>query len=198
MARYLVFMMVAGVIAGFGVIEVNSILIVGAMAVSPDTLPVAAACVGLVSRRGRLARRSLATLVVGLGATCSTAFVLTALPRPLRRASLGVRRRRDGALGPDDCQLRNDRSGARGGRRGHARRRDSSERGRRRRDLRDDDPAAAYLGVAAGVGEADKVPGTLAVLAVNVTLLLVGGTATLLVQRRFAGADQASSNPLKG
>ena len=38
-ARYLVFMMAAGVIAGFGVIEVNSILIVGAMAVSPDLLP---------------------------------------------------------------------------------------------------------------------------------------------------------------
>ena len=45
-ARYLVFMIVAGVIAAFGVIEVNSILIVGAMAVSPDVLPVTAACVG--------------------------------------------------------------------------------------------------------------------------------------------------------
>ena len=44
-ARYLVFMIVAGVIAAFGVINVNAILIVGAMAVSPDTLPVAAACV---------------------------------------------------------------------------------------------------------------------------------------------------------
>ena len=44
-------------------------------------------------------------------------------------------------------------------------------------------PAAAYLGVAAGVGEADKVPGALAVLGVNVGLLLLGGTLTLLVQR---------------
>jgi hypothetical protein len=39
-ARYLTFMVVAGVIAGFGVIYANSTLIVGAMAVSPDTLPV--------------------------------------------------------------------------------------------------------------------------------------------------------------
>ena len=54
-SRYLVFMTVAGVIAGFGVIEVNSTLIVGAMAVSPDTLPIAAACVGLVTVHGRLA-----------------------------------------------------------------------------------------------------------------------------------------------
>ena len=51
-ALYLAFTIAAGVIAGFGVIEVNSILIVGAMAVSPDMLPISAACVGLVSRRG--------------------------------------------------------------------------------------------------------------------------------------------------
>ena len=44
-------------------------------------------------------------------------------------------------------------------------------------------PAAAYLGVAAGVGELDKAWGALGVLAVNVLLLLVGGTVTLLVQR---------------
>jgi sorbitol-specific phosphotransferase system component IIC len=44
-------------------------------------------------------------------------------------------------------------------------------------------PAAAYLGVAAGVGEAGKAWGALAVLAVNVFMLLVGGTLTLLVQR---------------
>lgn len=34
--RYLVFMMMAGVIAGFGVVYDNAILIVGAMAVSPE------------------------------------------------------------------------------------------------------------------------------------------------------------------
>ena len=37
--RYLVFMVAAGIIAAFGVIQVNDILIVGAMAVSPDLLP---------------------------------------------------------------------------------------------------------------------------------------------------------------
>ena len=66
-AVYLILMVVAGVIAAYGVIEVNSILIVGAMAVSPDVLPVAAACVGLVSRRHRLARRAIVTLLGGLG-----------------------------------------------------------------------------------------------------------------------------------
>jgi hypothetical protein len=37
-ARYLVFMVAAGIIAAFGVIQANDILIVGAMAVSPDLL----------------------------------------------------------------------------------------------------------------------------------------------------------------
>lgn len=39
LARYLVLMSVAGVIAALGVIESNAILIVGAMAVSPDLCP---------------------------------------------------------------------------------------------------------------------------------------------------------------
>ena len=70
-------MVVAGVITAYCVIEVNVILIVGAMAVSPDMLPITAACVGLVSRRGRLVRRALATLLAGLGASCLTAALLT-------------------------------------------------------------------------------------------------------------------------
>ena len=53
-------------------------------------------------------------------------------------------------------------------------------------------PAAAYLGVATGVGEAGKVPGTLAVLVVNVTLLLVSGVATLVVQGVVTGHDRAA------
>jgi hypothetical protein len=43
-------------------------------------------------------------------------------------------------------------------------------------------PAAAYLGVAAGVGELDKAWGALAVLVVNVAMIQVGGAATLLLQ----------------
>jgi Domain of unknown function (DUF389) len=48
-------------------------------------------------------------------------------------------------------------------------------------------PAAAYLGVAAGVGEASKVPGAAAVLGVNFAMLLLARTATLLVRRWLAG-----------
>ena len=65
-ARYLVFMLAAGVIASFGVIDYNEILIVGAMAISPDLLPITAIGVGLVDRRLRLAARAFVTLAVGM------------------------------------------------------------------------------------------------------------------------------------
>ena len=59
---YLAYMIVAGVIAAFGVTERSTILIVGAMAVSPDLLPMSAACVALVARRPRLMGRAFGTL----------------------------------------------------------------------------------------------------------------------------------------
>jgi hypothetical protein len=75
--RYLVFMAVAGVIAGFGVIDQDQILVVGAMAVSPDLLPITAACTGLVLRRWPLTRGGLASLVLGLGVACIFAAAVT-------------------------------------------------------------------------------------------------------------------------
>src|SRR5689334_18503082 len=68
-ARYLAFMLVAGVIASYGVLEYNVILIVGAMAISPDLLPITAVGVGLVDRRLRLAARAFLTLAIGLAFT---------------------------------------------------------------------------------------------------------------------------------
>jgi hypothetical protein len=81
-ARYMAFMFVAGVIGCYGVIDRNVILIVGAMAVSPDLLPITSIGVGLVSRRLRLASRALLTLCVGL-ALASVAAALLALAQDL-------------------------------------------------------------------------------------------------------------------
>ena len=58
-------MAVAGVIACYGVVDANPILIVGAMAVSPDLLPITAAAVGLVGRSRPLVVKGLMTLTVG-------------------------------------------------------------------------------------------------------------------------------------
>ena len=181
-ARFLVLMAVAGVIAAFGVIEASSTLIVGAMAVSPDTQPVAATCVGIVSRRGLLARRAFLTLVVGLATTCLAAAALTVmlnlfdlLPAgfvvgeaalkgltTVNSATIGV------ALAAGVAGMLAFETRA------------SSAVGVAISVTTI--PAAAYLGVALGVSEGDKVPGTIAVLVVNVALLLVSGSATLAVQ----------------
>ena len=78
LARYLAFMVVAGVVGCYGVTERNVILIVGAMAISPDLLPITAVAVGLVGGRLRLAGQALLTLVTGL-AVASGAAALIAL-----------------------------------------------------------------------------------------------------------------------
>jgi hypothetical protein len=44
-------------------------------------------------------------------------------------------------------------------------------------------PASAYLGVAIGGGGIDEAAGALVVLLINVGLLIVAGSLTLLVQR---------------
>ena len=71
--QYVLFMAAAGVVAGVGVLDGSSILVVGAMALSPDLLPISATAVGLVERRWALAARAALTLCIGLGITALTA-----------------------------------------------------------------------------------------------------------------------------
>jgi uncharacterized hydrophobic protein (TIGR00271 family) len=185
-ARYLVFMIAAGVIACFGVVERNGILIVGAMAVSPDLLPVTAACVGLVSRRGRLVGRALVTLAVGMAATCITAAAVTLVLDLLDLLPSGFR---IGESALSGLTTVNDATIGVAFAAGVA--------GMLALETRASSavgvaisittiPAAAYLGVAAGVGEPGKALGALAVLGTNVGMLLIAGTLTLVVQRRLA------------
>src|SRR5664279_5551255 len=79
--QYLAYMVCAGIIAAFGVLTENSILIVGAMAISPDLWPLCATCVGIVTRRPRLAWRAFAALIVGLAVAGGAAYLVTALLR---------------------------------------------------------------------------------------------------------------------
>ena len=88
-AQYAVFMTIAGIIAAFGVIAENATLIVGAMALAPDLVPVAATSVGIVGRRWRLAGRGVLTLIVG--------YTLTTIAAQLTAWFLHV----TGALGGD-------------------------------------------------------------------------------------------------
>ena len=183
LARYVVFMSVAGVIAGYGVITVNSTLIVGAMAVSPDLLPICATSVGLVGGNYVLARRAFATLTLGLGLVVVTAMVLSALLKwtgflpdgfHVEQSSLNTLAHTDystvlvalaaGVAGMLSFETR--ASAAVGVAISVT-----------------TIPASAYLGVALGAGGIDHAMGALVVLLINVSLLIVSGSLTLLVQR---------------
>jgi uncharacterized membrane protein len=96
-------MFAAGVIACYGVTHDSSILIVGAMAVSPDLLPIVAIAVGLVGCNPRLAGRSLLTLAIGLGLASLAAAIFgfaqdqrDLLPPGFRPSPHGGRARRIG------------------------------------------------------------------------------------------------------
>jgi uncharacterized hydrophobic protein (TIGR00271 family) len=78
---YLLYMVAAGVIAGVGVINSSSILVVGAMAISPDLYPICATAIGLVDRRRQLWTLALFTLVLGLGVVSVAATVSTLMLR---------------------------------------------------------------------------------------------------------------------
>ncbi len=75
--RYVLLTAVAGAIASMGVVTDNGILIVGAMAVSPDLLPICATCVALVGRRLSLASRAFGTLLIGMAVVMGVAAILS-------------------------------------------------------------------------------------------------------------------------
>jgi uncharacterized hydrophobic protein (TIGR00271 family) len=196
-ARYLVFMAVAGVIAAYGVLYANGILIVGAMAVSPDILPIAAICVGLVLRRQRLARRACVTLAVGLGVAGLVAGVLTAMLDVLGLLPDGFKLGEGALSGLTTVNSSTVMVALVAGAAGMLALESRASSAVGVAISVTTIPASAYLGVAAGVGELGKAEGALLVLSINVAMLVAGGTGALVVQRalnRGSGSDGSSSS----
>ncbi|MGE5228153.1 MAG: DUF389 domain-containing protein [Deltaproteobacteria bacterium] len=179
---YLAYMAVAGVIAAFGVLEHSAILIVGAMAVSPDLLPLTAAAVALVGRRPLLLGRALGTLLPGLLTAVVAAWLVTLALRTfgvvdadtdiqtgvayslahVSVATAGV------ALAAGVAAMLSFETRA------------SFAVGVAISVTTI--PAVAYVGVAAGLGEWSGALGAVTVLGVNLAMLLLAGTATLGIQ----------------
>jgi uncharacterized hydrophobic protein (TIGR00271 family) len=187
LAGYLALMAVAAVLGAIGVITDNPILIVGAMAVSPDLLPICAACVGFVGGRLPLASRALGTLILGI--------LLTWLVAALVAWGLQVV-----GLLASDFEVQ-----------------DTALQGLNHVDYSTilvalaagvaamlsfetraaaavgvaisvtTIPASALFGVSLGLGEVGVSWGAAGVLGVNVSLLLLSGTATLATQRWLSG-----------
>jgi uncharacterized hydrophobic protein (TIGR00271 family) len=76
---YVIFLVVAALIAAVGLVEDAPILIVGAMVVGPEFGPIAGLSVGLFKRRGWRIRTALTSLVVGLAVGAAATFVATVL-----------------------------------------------------------------------------------------------------------------------
>ncbi|HYJ21868.1 MAG TPA: DUF389 domain-containing protein [Solirubrobacterales bacterium] len=183
LARYLALIVVAAVIAALGVINSSAILIVGAMAVSPDLLPICATCVGLVGRRYALAWRSFVTLTLGLTLVVIVAALLGAALKgaDLLPAGFTVEDSSLSNLAQTDYSTVLIALAA-----GIAAMLSFESRASAAVGVAisvTTMPASAYLGVALGAGGAGEALGALVVLAINVSLLILSGCATLLVQR---------------
>jgi uncharacterized hydrophobic protein (TIGR00271 family) len=181
-ARYLVLMVVAGVIAGYGVLTINDTLIIGAMAASPDAYPVVSACVGIVGRRWRLIYRAVATLALGLATTAVAAAAIGGIVGASGR--LGA----FSATSPNLAGLVTIGVGTVGVAlaAGVAAALSFETRASAAVGVAisvTTIPAAAYFGVAVAVGQPGEAGGALAVLSVNVAMMLIGGSAMIAVQR---------------
>lgn len=183
--QYLVFMACAGVIACFGVLTSNPILIVGAMAISPDLLPMCATCVAIVNKRRRFALRALLALVVGLGVATVFALVCTVLLRlvayPPAKGALG-----SGGLG----ELPTVNASTIGvaffaGIAGMLAFETRSSSAVGVAISITTIPAAAFAGAALAVGDGPGARGALSVLVVNIVTLITAGTITLLLQSAY-------------
>jgi uncharacterized hydrophobic protein (TIGR00271 family) len=185
LGRYLVFMAMAGIVAAFGVINRNGILIVGAMAISPDTLPVTAACTGLVLGRFGLARRALGTLALGLAVAGVVAGALTAILDVLDLLPSGFEIGEGGLQGLQTVNVSTPIVAFAAGVVAVLALETRASAAVGVAISVTTIPASAYLGVAAAVGEMTKAAGALLVLAINVAMLVAGGCTALLVQRRL-------------
>jgi uncharacterized hydrophobic protein (TIGR00271 family) len=184
---YLVFMSIAAVIAGIGILLDSPVLIVGAMVVGPEYAPLSALCVAVVRRRAHPATEAAITLAVGLSIAAAVAFVATAVLRVTNVAPenyvLGERQLTAFISDPDALAavvavlagvvgmlaLTEGRGGTLIGVLVSV----------------TTIPAVANMGVAAAYGEWTEVGGAAAQLAINVVGLVTAGVVTLAVQSRF-------------
>lgn len=195
--RYLALMAVAGVIAGYGIVGASTILIVGAMAISPDLLPITATAVGIVGRSVALVAKALLTLAVGMTVVIGFAALFTVAQHDF--GSLPA------AFNINETVVHslthvNDETIAVALAAGVA--------GMLAFETRASSgvgvaisvttiPAAAFLGVALGLGEAHQALGALVVLGTNVAMIALGASLTLGLQRTRASRRSLRRHPLE-
>jgi uncharacterized hydrophobic protein (TIGR00271 family) len=182
---FLLFMVLAALIAAVGIYLDSEILIVGAMVVGPEFGPIAGFCVALVQRRRDLAIRSGIALAVGFPLAITSVYVASLIfkatdltPDEFTAEDHGIANLISspdaftvivalcaGAAGM--LSLSTAKSGALIGVLISV----------------TTIPAAANIGVAAAYGDQDGWTGSMAQLALNLASIVVAGTLVLAVQR---------------
>lgn len=183
--NFLLFMVLACLIASVGIYLGSPILIVGAMVVGPEFGPLAGLCVAMVDRRLDVAWRSLRALAVGFPLGITAAFLFTLATRALGLIDTDfddpAHALTDFIAHPDAfsfvvaafagtagvLSLTSTKSGALIGVLISV----------------TTIPAAANIGVAAATGNWSDWRGAMAQLALNLSAILLSGLATLSVQR---------------
>lgn len=189
-ASFLVFIAIAAVIAGVGILLDAPILIVGAMVVGPEYGPLSALCIGLVRRRAETVGGAVRTLAAGLASASAASLIATLAFRATGlapdRYDLSDRQLTAFISHPDGMaavvavlagvvgmlSVTQARAGALIGVLVSV----------------TTIPAVANVGVATAYGEWAEVGGAALQLAVNVAGLTVAGVATLAVQGRATRA----------
>jgi uncharacterized hydrophobic protein (TIGR00271 family) len=186
-ASYLLFMVLACLIASVGILLDSPILIIGAMVVGPEFGPLAGLCVAIVQRRPRLIRRSLLPLIIGFPIGITAAFLFTlaidGVGLTPEGFSTSVHPNTDFISDPDAfsfmvaafagtagvLSLTNAKSGALVGVLISV----------------TTIPAAANIGLAAAHEDVDEWLGAMGQLAANLTMICLAGIVTLFVQRKL-------------
>jgi uncharacterized hydrophobic protein (TIGR00271 family) len=190
---FVLFMVLAGLIASVGILLDSPILVVGAMVVGPEFGPIAGFAVALVEHRPRLALRSFVALAVGfplaIGAVTLAALVFQAIDVSPESFDASSHALSNSIANPDFfaffvafcagvagvLSLTAAKSGALIGVLISV----------------TTIPAAANIGVAAAYGDWSDAAGSLGQLVVNIAALLLAGTLTLAFSRRLYARRRA-------
>ncbi|HEX6688319.1 MAG TPA: DUF389 domain-containing protein [Solirubrobacterales bacterium] len=185
--NFLIFMILACLIASVGIYLGSPILIVGAMVVGPEFGPLAGFCVAIVERRSKVALRSLTALAIGFPVGIMAAFLFTLISKAtglLDADFSGSQHPLTQFISkPDDfsfivacfagaagvLSLTSAKSGALIGVLISV----------------TTIPAAANVGIAAALADWSEWRGAMAQLAVNLTAIVFAGVTTLYIQRRL-------------
>ena len=194
LGQYLALMTVAAVLGAIGVLTDNPILVVGAMAVSPDLLPICAACVGIVARRLPLARRAIGTLLLGIVLTWAVAAALAWGLQAVGILSSSYQVHEENLHGLQSIDYSTILVALAAGVAAILSFETRAASAVGVAISVTTIPASALFGVSLGLGEVSVSWGAAGVLGVNVVLLLLSGVVTLSVQRGLA----ASRGPVPG